>query len=534
EPVPGTVSGQEVTQSWPSTPEHTADCWRGEYQQGEPVRGSAGGTGREIPLNLLLLQNTLKGNTSPQLELSDMLLRRDHHSLGILWKRKALGIPSSCSRILSLTHQDFSHPSAAMNFLRRRLSDSSFIANLPNGYMSDLQRPDPPPPPPASTAATKAPGAAPNGSSPAASSPSVSPATERRPQAAPTSSSTGSSSGFFSSITNVVKQTAASAGLVEQSSVSGLSKKCKILLVIDEPQHDCLPSLSKKAKRASCGSIDRSWAGGALDLRSVSSNISTAHYTELQLASVIVSQRRSPSSSITSDCKSTPLQSLHALNLQKTTQAQAKESTTLMKPVSTLKLVSDLQWSSVCFHRIITRFNGPLSVISPVELQEVFMEDESYISRAPRYSPKSSSSSSREREGQLISSESLRLKHLSEEKHQELKHLALMLTSDPRGKLGLCQCSEAVTTVMFGLRCYGVYGIVAMLQFVAVVHSEVVVRLGVSSGFYGRQLFHKERCTFESGWWGKEKPVLGRKWFGVVKAEDSLVIDVALGKIQPV
>ncbi len=33
-----------------------------------------------------------------------------------------------------------------MNFLRRRLSDSSFIANLPNGYMSDLQRPDPPPP----------------------------------------------------------------------------------------------------------------------------------------------------------------------------------------------------------------------------------------------------------------------------------------------------------------------------------------------------------------------------------------------------
>uniref|UniRef100_A0A8C9QXL3 Synapsin-2 n=1 Tax=Scleropages formosus TaxID=113540 RepID=A0A8C9QXL3_SCLFO len=84
-----------------------------------------------------------------------------------------------------------------MNFLRRRLSDSSFIANLPNGYMTDLQRPDPPPPQPAQ--------------------------------------STGS--GFFSSITNVVKQTAASAGLVEQTPVSG-PKKFKVLLVIDDPQHD--------------------------------------------------------------------------------------------------------------------------------------------------------------------------------------------------------------------------------------------------------------------------------------------------------
>uniref|UniRef100_A0A665UHL7 Synapsin-1 n=1 Tax=Echeneis naucrates TaxID=173247 RepID=A0A665UHL7_ECHNA len=35
-----------------------------------------------------------------------------------------------------------------MNFLRRRLSDSSFMSNLPNGYMTDLQRPDPPAPPP--------------------------------------------------------------------------------------------------------------------------------------------------------------------------------------------------------------------------------------------------------------------------------------------------------------------------------------------------------------------------------------------------
>ncbi|XP_059384891.1 synapsin-2-like [Carassius carassius] len=120
-----------------------------------------------------------------------------------------------------------------MNFLRRRLSDSSFIANLPNGYMSDLQRPDPPPPPPP-TAATKAPaGPTPAPSTPpAAKSPTAPPAPEGRPQPA---HSTGS--GFFSSITNVVKQTAASAGLVEQSPAA-VSRKFKILLVIDEPQHE--------------------------------------------------------------------------------------------------------------------------------------------------------------------------------------------------------------------------------------------------------------------------------------------------------
>uniref|UniRef100_A0A665UHV8 Synapsin-1 n=1 Tax=Echeneis naucrates TaxID=173247 RepID=A0A665UHV8_ECHNA len=96
-----------------------------------------------------------------------------------------------------------------MNFLRRRLSDSSFMSNLPNGYMTDLQRPDPPAPPP-----------------PTATSP------------APASSPAAQDS--FSSITNAVKQTAASAaGFVEQSATSpSLSKKFKILLVIDEPQHE--------------------------------------------------------------------------------------------------------------------------------------------------------------------------------------------------------------------------------------------------------------------------------------------------------
>ncbi|XP_056305855.1 synapsin-2a [Danio aesculapii] len=112
-----------------------------------------------------------------------------------------------------------------MNYLRRRLSDSTFISNLPNGYMSDLQKPDPPQPPPPGPAPVPAPASGPA---------PVSPRQERKPiQPQP-----GLGTGFFSSITNVVKQTAASAGLVEQTSVPASSKRLKILLVIDEPQHD--------------------------------------------------------------------------------------------------------------------------------------------------------------------------------------------------------------------------------------------------------------------------------------------------------
>uniref|UniRef100_A0A3Q0SLW2 Synapsin-1 n=1 Tax=Amphilophus citrinellus TaxID=61819 RepID=A0A3Q0SLW2_AMPCI len=113
-----------------------------------------------------------------------------------------------------------------MNFLRRRLSDSSFMSNLPNGYMTDLQRPDPPGAAPGpALSPTKAPGP----TQVPASSPV---AQERRP--------TQLAQHSFSSITNVVKQTAASAaGFVEQSAPSpSLSKKFKILLVIDEPQHE--------------------------------------------------------------------------------------------------------------------------------------------------------------------------------------------------------------------------------------------------------------------------------------------------------
>ncbi|XP_053574943.1 synapsin-3 [Bombina bombina] len=105
-----------------------------------------------------------------------------------------------------------------MNFLRRRLSDSSFVANLPNGYMMDLQRPDN-----------------------STSSP-VSPAAERKqqPQTVPTSASTPSS-GLFSSFTNAVKQTTqAAAGLVEQTGPPAppVILKPKILLVIDDAHTD--------------------------------------------------------------------------------------------------------------------------------------------------------------------------------------------------------------------------------------------------------------------------------------------------------
>ena len=113
-----------------------------------------------------------------------------------------------------------------MNYLRRRLSDSTFISNLPNGYMTDLQRPEQAqPPPPVSTAPAKSPTAGPT---PAATSP----APERKPQPAQSAGV-----GFFSSITNAVKQTAASAGLVEQNPVT-TQKKFKILLIIDEPQQE--------------------------------------------------------------------------------------------------------------------------------------------------------------------------------------------------------------------------------------------------------------------------------------------------------
>lgn len=132
--------------------------------------------------------------------------------------------------------------SQMMNFLRRRLSDSSFIANLPNGYMTDLQRPEPqqPPPPP-----PPGPGAASASSAPPAASPgperrpppAPAPAPQPAPQAAAAAPSVGSS--FFSSLSQAVKQTAASAGLVDAPAPPpAAARKAKVLLVVDEPHTD--------------------------------------------------------------------------------------------------------------------------------------------------------------------------------------------------------------------------------------------------------------------------------------------------------
>ncbi|XP_062356541.1 synapsin-2 isoform X2 [Cinclus cinclus] len=123
-----------------------------------------------------------------------------------------------------------------MNFLRRRLSDSSFIANLPNGYMTDLQRPEPqqPPPPPPSAGSS-----APASGSPAAERrQQPQPAPPQQQQPPPPQQSAGSS--FFSSLSNAVKQTAASAGLVDASAAvsAAVGRKFKLLLVIDEPHTD--------------------------------------------------------------------------------------------------------------------------------------------------------------------------------------------------------------------------------------------------------------------------------------------------------
>ncbi|KAK7933467.1 hypothetical protein WMY93_004363 [Mugilogobius chulae] len=106
-----------------------------------------------------------------------------------------------------------------MNYLRRRLSDSNFISNLPNGYMTDLQRAESPQQSPA---------------------PAVSPGTERRqlgsqPQPGPTTEHKS----FFSSISNAVKQTAVvAATLSEAAGRAAASSNAKILLVIDDQQTD--------------------------------------------------------------------------------------------------------------------------------------------------------------------------------------------------------------------------------------------------------------------------------------------------------
>ncbi|XP_057686751.1 synapsin-1 isoform X1 [Corythoichthys intestinalis] len=108
-----------------------------------------------------------------------------------------------------------------MNYLRRRLSDSNFMSNLPNGYMGDQQRAEPPP-------------------QQQQTSPAVSPGPSERRQPVSQQQSAGGGSGFFSSISNAVKQTtaAAAATLSEAADRAGVSSSAKILLVIDDQQTD--------------------------------------------------------------------------------------------------------------------------------------------------------------------------------------------------------------------------------------------------------------------------------------------------------
>ncbi|XP_056275809.1 synapsin-1 [Pseudoliparis swirei] len=117
-----------------------------------------------------------------------------------------------------------------MNYLRRRLSDSNFMSNLPNGYMTDLQRPDQPQQSPAVS-----PGPAERRQS--LSQPQEQPQPQPQPQQ---QQQPGGGGGFFSSISNAVKQTtaAAAATLSEAADRAGVSSSAKMLLVIDDQQTD--------------------------------------------------------------------------------------------------------------------------------------------------------------------------------------------------------------------------------------------------------------------------------------------------------
>ncbi|XP_077457322.1 synapsin-1 [Stigmatopora argus] len=114
-----------------------------------------------------------------------------------------------------------------MNYLRRRLSDSNFMSNLPNGYMGEQQQRAEPPP---------------QQQQQQQASPAVSPGpSERRPPVSqPPPPSASGSSGFFSSLSNAVKQTtaAAAATLSEAADRAGVSSSAKVLLVIDDQQTD--------------------------------------------------------------------------------------------------------------------------------------------------------------------------------------------------------------------------------------------------------------------------------------------------------
>ncbi|NXX62168.1 SYN3 protein, partial [Scopus umbretta] len=142
------------------------------------------------------------------------------------------------------------HNASKMNFLRRRLSDSSFVANLPNGYMMDLQRPDN-----------------------STSSP-VSPAMERKhPQPPQPSHASSTGTSIFSSISSAMKQTTqAAAGLIDHSAspTPPVAQKPKILLVIDDAHTDWAKYFQGKK------------VNGEFDIR-----VEQAEFSELNLAAYV-------------------------------------------------------------------------------------------------------------------------------------------------------------------------------------------------------------------------------------------------------
>ncbi|XP_015283068.1 PREDICTED: synapsin-3 isoform X1 [Gekko japonicus] len=136
-----------------------------------------------------------------------------------------------------------------MNFLRRRFSDSSFVANLPNGYMMDLQRPD------------------------NSTSNPVSPATERRQQPLQPPPPLSSGTSIFSSISSAMKQTTqAAAGPTEPtaSPTPVVQQKPQILLVIDDAHTDWAKYFQGKK------------VNGELEIR-----VEQAEFSELNLASYV-------------------------------------------------------------------------------------------------------------------------------------------------------------------------------------------------------------------------------------------------------
>ncbi|XP_070267092.1 synapsin-3 [Myotis yumanensis] len=135
-----------------------------------------------------------------------------------------------------------------MNFLRRRLSDSSFVANLPNGYMADLHRPD------SST-----------------SSPS-SPAMERRHHQPLAASFSSPGSSLFSSFSSAMKQTSqAPAGPVEPPAPSTpVVQRPRVLLVIDDAHTDWAKYFQGKK------------VNGEIEIR-----VEQAEFSELNLAAYV-------------------------------------------------------------------------------------------------------------------------------------------------------------------------------------------------------------------------------------------------------